>query len=118
MIGTDPRQGFIEAVSRPRPGGTAATGGQAMSCTTCDHTMDCIFDSRERTVWHCSHCGTLRSHFRGQEEDIVPKLPERCRQLEAALRGLLSYPSLSSLPVHHPYWDALAAAHAALEDKP
>jgi ribosomal protein S27AE len=82
----------------PAPGPTPVDrrgGGKegTVSCPSCGHTMAMLFDSRDRTVWHCGRCGTVRSGLLGHVEDVVPKLVERCRQFARELSddaGLLA----------------------------
>lgn len=55
-----------------------------MSCTTCDHTMDCLSPSdlvRPGIFW-CPRCGTVKFQTDIPQSGpvYVPKLVERCRQ--------------------------------------
>lgn len=59
-----------------------------MSCPTCSATMAQLFDSRERTVWHCERCGTVKSLVFGHPDITVPWLVERCRAFESLTEGL------------------------------
>lgn len=53
-----------------------------MSCPTCDHTMQTLFVDRERSIYWCPRCGTLRSVLFEHEDDSVPFLISRCREFQ------------------------------------
>lgn len=60
-----------------------------MSCPTCSHTMQCLWNDDGDGVFHCPRCGTVQwfedSH---PTKVIVPKLVERCRTFEATITGV------------------------------
>lgn len=46
-----------------------------MSCPTCDHTMQAVF---ETAMYHCPRCGTLRlKRLDGSVDDRQPELVKR-----------------------------------------
>lgn len=45
-----------------------------MACPTCDHTLQLLFHDRERKIYHCPRCGTIRSELFGHIDDTVPKV--------------------------------------------
>jgi hypothetical protein len=62
-----------------------------MSCPTCDHTMQCLFNPvpqeiRQQSIFWCPRCGTLKGiDLEGLQ--VVPDLVGRARSFEFCLNG-------------------------------
>lgn len=55
-----------------------------MPCPSCDATLECAAVLAYGTLWHCPRCGTQRlANNDGTVRTTVPKLVQRCRDLEA-----------------------------------
>jgi predicted nucleic acid-binding Zn-ribbon protein len=99
-----------------------------MACPTCGHTMHIIFSTDSESVHTCPRCGTTKVHrWDGdQPEDehepkvYVPKLVERCRELEREYMMGADTPISSEYPPLTKDWTRLGIAEAIRvpEDRP
>ncbi len=68
-----------------------------MPCPTCDHTLECVISPADPPligaliIKHCPRCGTMVTGT----QVYVPKLVERCRQLEKSYVSCDEYPPLT-----------------------
>lgn len=56
-----------------------------MSCPTCSHTFNTLFQDKFRTIRVCPRCGHVRSILLDHVDDVRPFLVDHCRAFEPAL---------------------------------
>lgn len=52
-----------------------------MSCPTCGHTIQCLYEKDGESAFWCPRCGTVKSPWLTSPSGERPKLVEHCRTM-------------------------------------